>query len=272
MNRKYIFIPKSGEELGKVKVRTHKPAIKMTLQVQNSTITHTLYDSEKPDVYILQPASARNNGDSWTAEKFTCLYNIIRNRDKNNFSEEVEIVFAIHWGGIDSVELRMKMCDKVRIGLTEDIKTKLILTHYSGTFDNKGDGNILHRIKGGEGKIEDLVERVEKRIIEEVFLRSAKDLQEIRQSLLVAFYYLSSKKELKEKITEVRSKLQTLEADKSILKELNNEISEIEKSIGKGISASGSPCKKKIKNIDKYLENLIDNQLEKAGEKPFYGR
>lgn len=270
MSRKYVFIPKKVEELEKLCRCEHNSQIQLEFSNQGSSILCTLKDTEDSNACILQPTGNRSDGNSWTVDKFACLYKKLR-EDETTFPGEDEIVLAIHWGGIDSDQMRREKCDNVRKDLDVTIRTKLILTHYSGMTDSEGDGNILSRIGDSTGTIGEFVVRVEKRIKEEAFLRSMKSLQEIRQCLLSAFCLSTSEKMLNKKINEVRAKLNTSEIDNSILSQLKNKISEIEKSINEQDFVNGFSCKEKEHKIREYLDELFDNQLQQAGKEPVYG-
>ena len=269
---KYVFISKADDNIDKIQHECLEVSIKNIISYSplnyfKNPFSYTLYKiifSE--DAFILKTTRGLDNKSVWSHEKIFELYKAL----KYKFTDINEtFVIAIHWGDIDSAQGRREYCDKVRKGLKVS-RESLILTHYSGINDADGDGDILSRIGDSTDTIVEFVERMEKRIKEDAFLRSAEGLKEIRQ-YLSTFLLLNSGKRLEGKIQEVKNKLDTSEVDKSILKVLNIKISEIEKPINKQNSVSGSSYEEKVGNIKEYLEKLIDNQLKQAGKEPVYG-
>ena len=242
----------------------------------NEEYSYSLYRVSDTKAYVLKPNfSSSNNKAVLEKQGISKLYDLL----KENFPNEPIFVIAIHWGGIDTFEESQKLCKSRLDELEEEnpeIGEKVKLTYYSGRDEfiaEVNEANDIHRV----------IEEINRRIGWQEESDVIKMLYVLKENLLRTLFPLTLGQSVSDnEINGINSYIKSAEGaigsgivnltlKSNILKTGDNKISIVLKSDTEQGTPSPEKYNAKLKELRKYLNELIDQQLSTAGRETIYG-
>ena len=237
---------------------------------------HSVRNSKIKPFYVLRPDF--NNTSGGNKEIFnTDVIRKLHSYLKQKFPEQSKFVIAIHWGANDTSEGSQQLCrcrlDELKEETPDIVEgSEIILTHYSG---------LDSFIKGvNETKdISSVIKKINERIEWQEETDDIDELYKIKENLLRTLFPLNFWKSLpeheqKQIFQAVQEKISleraSLILQETILKTGDDKIS-IDLKPGEPNIPSSEDYNEKLKDLRKYLNGLIDQQLSKAGRESIYG-
>lgn len=275
-----MFIPKIGDTLYTL---NDSPEVSLKNLFDFKYDAKTLYacyeiKKENKYAYILKVSGERTDNKFWNADGFgRLLQDFIKKIP--NYHENDKLVLAIHWGGENYYEGAQKLCNTRMEELSDEVKEKIILTHYSRKYDKETIGSIR-----SVNDIDSVIEMIKNRVDNEVHIASAQIFYDFKEHVLHRLFPLTwdqtlkndqikeirknVQEELKKKDKELKSK--NTEIGDDILQPISDKISALFKSLEEPEFPDSEKCTKALQDIRANINTLIDGQLKKANKKAIY--
>ena len=281
MNRKYIFITKYDDNLAAIEGLKVSTDFDENLKPEpDSTGYYTLFETEnkkRKSAYILSiNRGGPDNEDVWNVDKIKELY---KKLSAHFHGEKETFVLAIHWGEKEEERDGRDECDKITEKLDKTIRKNIILTHYSGKYDD-----IIGQVNTDGSGLDKVIEMIANRINKDSYIASAQIFYGLKEDLLrslfpltwgqtlkndqIKFIEKTIKKKLKSKEKKLKSK--NAEIGDNLLQPISEKLSELFKSLEEPQAFDSEKCTKALQDIRANLNTLIDGQLEKADKKAIY--